>query len=416
MEGRIRRRDHREEPTCQLTLGVYTLYCLCSSPNHSVDDELALEGKPKRARPKLKRKSSLLAQSLGRRLSALDPESEGLGAWRRASSMSLPPLAEGEEVVNEDEVLHIDVDDIEEVKAFKAAVNVGRYIEAAHELHRLEEAGVEDHHHHVVFDDRIIVERVNRIAHQYDKSLGMFDRRLEDLPVFRKCPEEHLDWGFEFVGDILRFEYKRDEPDLDIMLGFAGMQERDLHMEFNKGLTRVNTLGTSTQHDNFWHALSLSKTTQIKNDSAAIISGLDALDEMSALWGAMYTPSEEAIEVNGIKVPALLDGHTRTERFFQAWILKPLSENGDRTHGFSLRLVTEIKLPKAIASVLSWMPSWSLKGVAHSRALAQSKDFQNFLKVSAALRERLEVGPRASFYALLRERLGGGGKQKVSNK
>lgn len=403
------------EPYFQLKLGTYTLFCSCSSA--SVSDELSEElgqKKIKRARPKLVRKPSDSAVSLGRELSNSNcsiqrcPDSGTSSLSLRTSPLST--IGEGNrypcDSEVQEEIMHIDIDDIEEVKAFKAAVNIGRFIEAAHELHRLEAAGVEDHHHDVVFDP-IIVERVNRIADRYQYSLGMFERRLETFQAFERCPEERLEWGFEIKGDIMKFIFIRDEPDLDIMLGFAGMQERDLQCEFNHSILRVNTLGVPNSNDNWWHSFSYSKTTKVKNDTVNIISGLDSLDELSALWGAMYTPTDEACKVNNVKIPPPEEGHSRPSSSFQAWSLRPHKQSGDRTHGFSFRMVSDIKLPAVVVGILKWMPSMMLKGVARSQAAQKSRDFHNWVVSSKALRERLKFGPRASFYAELRERLGG---------
>lgn len=298
------------------------------------------------------------------------------------------------------------VDDVEEIKAFKAAATVGRYIEAAHELHRLEVAGVEEHIHGRFFDP-VVLERVNRIASQYDCSLGMFRRSVEELEMYETEPESHLEWGFDVQGDIMQLVYSVVEPDLDIILGFAGMQERDLQMEFNPGLKSVECIGEQTPHDTIWHTFSYSKTTRTKNDLVTIISAADALDELGALWGAMYTPPSSAIEVRGLKVPPPEPDHTRAPHTFQAWSLTPLNNDGDRTRGFTLKMVLDAQLPSVASTVIRWMPGMMLKGVARARVDQISKDFRHFVAESGCLRERAKAGPRASFYSELRTRLGG---------
>merc|ERR1711924_225089 len=260
----------------------------------------------------------------------------------------------------------------------------------------------------------VLVERVRRIDDKYHYSLSMFSKPVEELPIHEIDVEQKLEWGIDLKNGVMRSILRIEEPDLDIITAFAGMQERDMHKEFNKGLTDVIPLGEPDSHDNFWRTFSYSSTTKLQNDNVAVISALDALDEKgSSLWGAMYTLAETTAAVNGISIPPVEEGHHRSE-LFHAWKLSPLRRCRDATKGFHMSHFIEIKLPAASRYIVDMMPNFMIKGIARSRVLQFPMGFRKFILESQTLRERLKDSPRSQFYRELRERMMGHAENKTS--
>merc|ERR1712176_1198740 len=201
------------------------------------------------------------------------------------------------------------------------------------------------------------------------------------------------------------------EPDMDIVTSFAAMQERDLQVSFNRGLVRAVPLSKETSHETFWRAFTISKTTNTKGDSVSITSAMDCLNEppLFALWSALYTPPASAADVRGVAIPPPEEGHVRSEHSFMVSTITPLRrlDEGDRTRGFRMKVIMEMKLPGVVRAVLSVMPSFLLRKVARARLEQGPRDFNNFVNSSEELRERMRRSPRAPFYEQLRQQLAG---------
>lgn len=317
------------------------------------------------------------------------------GTGGDGSELKLPP----------DDEEDVEPDDVEEVQRFKVAVRSGRMLEAHRQVLGLEEAGVN------VDDvlDHATVEQVCRIAERYDYSRDMMKTKVSDLQIHEKNESLNLEWGCEVVGDLVRVVYVLNEPDLDIVRSFAAMQERDLQPAFNRGLVSAHPLGDQGAHDSLWRAYTISKTTNTKGDNVTFTSGVDALDEddSSMLWTGQYTPTEAAARLHGVEIPAPEEGHARSEYSFVVCSMEPLvpKGRGDRTKGFRMKMLIEMKLPPVVSVVINVLPSWMIRRIARAKVEQGPRDFYEFVSKSPELAERMTKSPRADFYAQIRRHL-----------
>lgn len=419
------------EPSFLCKVGPLSCFCV-HDPGHVVDDDgyfwLAYDNStPKEEdyageQPRVVRQPSSAALDLGRRLSAGERVSEG-GSFSRRTTKENTDRArsfgqvegvfdERDEFGYESEDTDIVIGDIEEVRAFQAAIADGQYMAAHKELLRLDAAKIMDPG---CVLGAAAVEKVRRIATKYEYSLRKLEKQVRELPTNETNKDLGIEWGLELRKDLMTVVYTVEEPDLDIVCAFAALQERDLHPAFNKGLVRVEPLGVESEHDNFWRALNVSKTTNTKGDNVTITSGLDILDEgpLNALWVGQYTPEGRTAEVQGVQIPAPQDGHNRAEYSFQVCTLAPLRPAGhpDRTVGFHMKLVVEAKLPSIISMALNMMPAMWLRRLARSKLEQMPRDFRHFVKESQELSRRMTSSPRAEFYKRIRQRLSA--KQKA---
>lgn len=311
---------------------------------------------------------------------------------------------EDEEDEEDDEDSVPDVSGVEEVRAFHAATQAGRFLEAQRELDRLRAAGL--------VPSEVLgpapVERTLRIISKYQASLDLLKSRVEDFPVNEANESLNMKWGFELKEGCLRIVTIMLFPDMDVVRCFAAAQERDLQKPFNAGLVRANTLGQVNAHDNFWRSWTVSKTTNTKGDNVAIISSTDALDEpLGSLWSAMYTPTPEACDMAKVTIPPTEEGHGRAEYSFMVYSVTPAAprQSGDRSTGLHMKVLAETALPAVVRAVLSMMPAWALKRVMRSKVEKMPKQFKAYVQGSEELDRRIASGPRREFYAQLRERL-----------
>mmetsp|Transcript_84266 Transcript_84266/g.235156 ORF Transcript_84266/g.235156 Transcript_84266/m.235156 type:complete len:398 (-) Transcript_84266:113-1306(-) len=391
------------EPCFLVKLGPFACWCLNSHQDSDAHDFVVWRGSKATkkddvppVRPRLVRKPSGSALTLARRLSHGLPNG-------KLDKPEMEAILDNDD--HEDDELDIDIDDVEEVRALSAAVRVGRYVEAHRELQRLKVAGIDPKD----ILPAVVVERIERIASKYEYSLGVILAEVRDLQTYEVNPKLRMEWGLELKGGVLHIIYLIEEPDLDIVSSFAALQERDLHLAFNKGLVKVDPMGEQTPHDTYWRAFNFSKTTNTKGDNVTLSSAVDALDEptLNALWFGTYTPSAATAELHGVKIPPPEPDHVRSEYTFQVCTLTPARGTGDRTRGFTMKVVVEQELPAVVQGAVYFMPSMFLKRLARSKVEQMPKDFANFVRNSTALQERMQSSSRAGFYKYLRERLQG---------
>jgi len=302
-----------------------------------------------------------------------------------------------------------DPNEVEEVKAFNQHVTAGRFLQAHRELDRLRSAGLDPSS----FLSDAYIERTLRITTMYERSLVLFRGRVEELSTNETNTALGLKWGFEIRDGKLKTVMVCHYHDLDIVRCFAAVQERDLQKPFNSGLEKAEVLNEQEyEYDNLWRSWTFSKTLKTKNDSVAIISSMDCLDQgpTGSLWSAMYSPTEEAAEALGTAIPEVEEGRIRPEYACMVYSLTPLVRcgAGDRSIGLVMKIYTDVQLPAAASGVLALTPNYLLKKLFRPKFEDSQKKFREFVMTSKELDRRIATGPRRDFYARMRERLAGG--------
>mmetsp|Transcript_10487 Transcript_10487/g.23829 ORF Transcript_10487/g.23829 Transcript_10487/m.23829 type:complete len:465 (-) Transcript_10487:33-1427(-) len=353
--------------------------------------------------PLLRESESPYAGARSRKLTSLEEEMDQQAERSTDAGTGGSIIRENVESAESPMGKTLTIEEVEEVRLFREAVASGRYVEANRQVQRLKAACLEPS----TMLDPTDLERTRRIADMYGKSLGMLKSRVKDLETNEQDRELKVEWGTELKDDVLRLVYGVEEPDLDVVSALAAMAERDMQGAFNRGLVKAEALGDQTMHDTFWRAFTFSKTTKVKGDNVTICSMLDALDEvpMAVLWGSYYTPPEEAAKFLGIDIPPCEQDHTRAEDSFTAFMLTPLKRNGNRCHGFHMKVTSETKLPKVMTAVLSVMPHFVRLRYGRGKVKQTVLDFRQFVANSKELNRRLSQSPRADFYRQLRQRL-----------
>lgn len=299
----------------------------------------------------------------------------------------------------------VNLNEVEEVRAFHEASREGRFLDALKEMDRLRAAGIDPSD---VLGERP-VERVVRITGKYKKSLQMFEAKLEDFSVFENNESIGVKWGIDVQDSYLHLLFEASFPEMDVVRAFAAVQERDLHKPFNSGLLSAATLGEETPHDSIWRSFTFSKTFGTKADNLTHISGVDALDEkpLHSLWAGHYNITEETAAAAGMQIPPVEERHERSSYSLTAYSLQPNIPRGggDRSRGLRMRVLTEYKLSAVQNAGLSIMPSFAIRRLARSRVEKVPVQFKEFVESSTDLDYRLAHGERSEFYAMLRQRL-----------
>lgn len=378
------------DPFFALQVGDFACFCVCQAP-------------PKQLDLVVRRGAQDAGSAAGRRRSRVPEAPHGQaagpqGALRRSFSARADAAggtggtgtpANGEVALSEEHPL-------------AAAVRLGRFLEARRQLHRMEAEG----HDPSQVLDAATLERLARILEKYDSSQSILSTSVFDLPVSEVNEEMHLQWGVEVAGSTLRFIYEIEEEH-DFVRGFVGVQERDLHKVFNKGVLSAEMLGKNTPNDGLWRSITLSQSTGMKGDNVALVSSIDALDEPGGhIWACTYSPPEGVEEVGGVPLPPVLEGHHRLPYSFWATTMTPtISRSDGKIRGYKMKVAVEMELPYMALKIVEMMPRILLRRLARSKMEQSPKDFRRFVQSSHEIDDRLQKSPRAEFYERLRRHL-----------
>jgi len=255
--------------------------------------------------------------------------------------------------------------------------------------------------------EQATVERVHRMAEQYDYSHKLLKMKHTDFPIHEENAALNLKWGVEIAGDVMKAVYTVTDRDGSALKQFAALMERDLHKAFNKGLQRAVTLGPEHPCDSIWQAHSVSTTTGAKSDNVTMSSGMDALcEDLGCLWYGNYTPPRGTCDLLGVKVPPPEEGHSRSAMIYIATAVRPLKGEGeDRSQGFEMTVAAQTQLPAVFVSFVQWTPTVVIRKIARKKLEQSCKDMAKFVQTTPDLDERMKTSIRAPLYDQIRNRL-----------
>mmetsp|Transcript_13360 Transcript_13360/g.25217 ORF Transcript_13360/g.25217 Transcript_13360/m.25217 type:complete len:580 (+) Transcript_13360:110-1849(+) len=180
--------------------------------------------------------------------------------------------------------------DVEGVPVFNhplmVAWKLGRIVQAARELKRLEEAMPEE----VQCFPASVIEQVRRIGRKFEESQSLLSIKINELPIHESNPKLKLDWGLQVSQGLVRAVYCVDR-DLDVCKGIAALQEKDLDVGLKENIVQVDKIGLHKPNDAIWRVQTHTKAIGTRGDDIVVESMADALDEpIGSIWLSAYSP------------------------------------------------------------------------------------------------------------------------------